>query len=150
MKKKKKEPSKVGKKQIFLIDIEPYAQDLLVVMNGDFKTAYEWFLKKRKQGKISKNGEDTIKHIEDNKEEYFEKPSKQNQGMLYHSLPSGYVMTLNHQSSWIETVGVVVHESVHLAHHLGQRVGLKLSNDSEEAYTYLVEKTVERILAKIF
>lgn len=148
---KKKEPSKVGKKQIFLINLEPYSQDLLVVANGAFDDAYKWFLNKQKNGTGSKNCDELIKHIDANKDEYFEKNNPTtNQGMLYHALPSGFVMTFNHQKSWVETVGVVVHESVHLAHHLAQRVGLKLSNDSEEAYTYLVEKTVERILAKIF
>jgi hypothetical protein len=39
-------------------------------------------------------------------------------------------------------LAVVVHEIVHLTHHILDDIGMRLSNDSEEAYAYHVQRIV--------
>lgn len=41
---------------------------------------------------------------------------------------------------------IKVHECIHAAHYILSRRGLKLSDDSEEAYTYLVDFLMRKLL----
>lgn len=134
---------KIGKKIVFILNIEPYCQEVIVVCNGQFSDAF----KKLKRYK-SKNALETIKYIEENKDKY--KDDHKGGATLYTKLPHGYVMLVDHQDSWIDTVGDVTHESMHLTHYILMRAGLILSQESEEAFTYLAESITERILRKIF
>lgn len=134
---------------VFPISIDIYNQDCIVVVNGEFKDAIPYFKKYAKWG--SKNAEITVKYIEENEEKYkVEKKLDIGHGCLYTQLPKGYVMVFNHSNNWIDTTGVVVHESLHLTYCILQRAGFVLSSDSEEAFTYLQEYIVEKILKKIY
>lgn len=113
-------------------------------MNGSIDDAIK-LLKKQ----TNENAKNTIKEIKDNYETYSQGHTKGG-AVLFHKLPAGYIMMFDHENNWIETVGHVVHESLHLTRYVLERAGLELADESEEAFTYLQEKTVEDILAKIF
>jgi len=138
---------KLDKKIVFIINLEPYSQECIVVCNGNFSDAIKE-LKKHK----SDNAIITLKHIEENKDKYTDDHHKTKSGhaCLYTELPSGYVMIIDHLNSWVDTVGLIVHESLHLTHYVLHRAGIELTKESEEAYTYLLEETVEKICAKIY
>jgi len=140
MKKKKKEKD-IFRKQVFSMEAEPYDQHCIVVLNGKFEDAYKYL--KRVKAKKS-----IIDAIEKDKEEYFNEGNYL--GYVCPKLPVGFVMIIKVQSNWIETVKIVAHESMHLTYHIHRRTGMTLSTDSEEAYTYLMEKMIEKILRKIY
>lgn len=129
-----------GKKIVRAFEIEPYHQECVLVVNGHFADAYD-FIKKLK----TLSAKEIVKHIEENKSSYLVKKER-TESCLYTDLPYGYVMLVDHQDSWISTVGNIVHESVHLSHYVLHRAGLTLSKDSEEAFTYLAENITEKIL----
>jgi hypothetical protein len=143
--KMKKKKSIIGKKIVFILPIEPYSQELIVVCNGQFSDVVKVL---KKLGTVA--AKESLKYIEENKDKYLER-EKHYEATLYTSLPNGYVMLIDHNmNSWIDTVGAVVHESLHLTHYILQRAGLTLTQESEEAFTYLTEKTTENILEKIY
>lgn len=138
---------KVGKKLVFILSIDPYEQNVCVVVNGQFKDAYEE-IKKHKTYLAKK----IVKFVEENQKEYLidDYDQKSENAYLYTELPAGYVMIIKHCDSWIKTVGLVVHESLHLTHYILRRAGIELTKESEEAFTYLQGNIVERILDKIY
>ena len=142
---KKRKKLKFGEKKVFYLPIEPYAQELLVVCNGAFEDAYAFFKKQK-----TRNSEETIQHIDKNRERYFEKFDNKKIMRLLTELPCGYVMFISHRDSWIDTIGGISHECLHLTHYILRRAGLELSSESEEAFTYLQQITLEKILKEIY
>jgi len=147
--KKQIKNKKIGKKLVFPICIDPYRQEVIVVVNGQFSDAYDFIKKNCK----TPNGLEIIKHIDEGKKngmynDEFKIGSAN--GTLYTELPHGYVMMLSHTDSWTEVVNTVVHESAHLTHYILRRARLPLCEESEEAYTYLQGHIVEKILEKIY
>lgn len=126
------------------MNVEPYSQDCIVVCNGKFSDAVKE-LKKHN----TKNSLDTQKHILENKDKYKDDYEMGN-GMLYTELPKGYIMLICHCDDWIDTVGLVSHECLHLTHYVLQRAGITLTKESEESFTYLHEKLVEKVLTEIY
>lgn len=54
-----------------------------------------------------------------------------------------------HMLMWLQypvKLSVLVHECFHIAHHILKRKGLKLSDDSEEAYAYTQESILKELL----
>ena len=143
--KKKTSKEKWGKKQVFFIDADPYRQDIIVVVNGEFRDAYN---KIKKQP--TPNAKIVIEHIDSNKDEYFEKPLISTEGTTYHALPFGYVVVVKHLSSWLDTVGLVHHECLHLASYILRKVGIEHCHKTEEAYTYLQQRLAKEILDKMY
>lgn len=139
-----KKKSKVGKKLVFSIALNPYRQECIVVVNGHIDDAVG-FLKKMK----TPNADIIIKEIKDNYKEYSRGNTK-NGAVLWKSLPVGYIMQFDHLDSWVETNGLVVHESLHLVHYVLSRVGIDMNEDTQEAYTYLLESVTKEILAMIY
>lgn len=139
-----KKNSKFGKKIVFVVDVAPYKQECIVVVNGKVKDALD-FLKKQK----TENAKRIIEHVEKDIEEY-EKSVGDNEGCVFHELPVGYIMMLRHLDSWVDTASIVSHESLHLVNWVFNRAGLKLTPDSEEAYTYQLANVVGQILRKIY
>jgi len=140
-----KKKSKIGKKIVFILNVEPYSQDCIVVCNGQFSDVIKE-LKKHK----TKNSLETQKHISENKDIYKDDFKKDGSGFLYTEFPKGYAMLISHTDSWIKTVGLVTHECLHLTHYVLQRAGITLTKESEESFTYLQEKLVETILHEIY
>ena len=135
-----------GKKKLFLLNVEPYRHQVLVVLNGQFGDAYKW-MQKNLSPKALKTMEDEVAK---NKESCFRPIGiATGEGRIYTSLPI-YVILVSHQGNWIESVDVVVHEVMHLCHHLLQKVGINLNDETEEAYTYLLGRTVGRILMQMY
>lgn len=139
---------KIGKKKVFLMDVDPYDQQCVVILNGKFGDFIEYM--NTLKGK-SHNYKETFKHIEENKNDYdLEHKPKKGCAFLYTKLPHGYVMMINHEDSWIETVSNVAHETTHLVHYVLDRAGFTLSRDSEEAFTYLLGNLIKKILIQIY
>lgn len=136
-----------GKKQVFIVTVDPYRQDCIVVVNGDIDDAISFLQKKG-----NSNAKKVVEYYEKNKKDYEEFKHEKNTGSgeLITGFPKGYVMTISHQDSWISTVGVISHECTHLAHYVLQRAGIELTTESEEAFTYLQQSILEQILRKIY
>lgn len=135
---------------IFILDIEPYRQQCIVVCNGQFDDAYQ-YIKKHK----NKNAKQITAYIEEQIKKdktFFDEPIEINNGQarLYTGLPKSYIMLISHQDNWRQTVSSVVHEAQHLAVYVLRKAGLKLCEESEEAYTYLQQEIVEKILYEIY
>ena len=113
------------------------------MVNGEFKDAFDVFKKFK-----NKNAKENTDFVLKNKDDYF-KPYT-GLGCLYTELPNGYVMCIKHLDSWISTVGLVAHESLHLTHYILRRAGIELTKESEEAFTYLQEDIIKKILNKIY
>lgn len=149
MKKKKrkfKKIDKIGKKIIFNLDCHPYKQQCIVCCNGQMKDVVK-YMKSLKD--LSSGGKETLKMIQDKKEVYFEK-IKENCGRLFIELPTGYIMILHHNGGWISTTATVSHEANHLSQYILRNAGIQLTQETEEAYTYLQESILENILRKIY
>lgn len=143
-KKKLKKKDKFGKKQVFFLPIDPYFQDCIVVINGHVSDAIK-LLRKQKSANAKKTITFIDAHIKDYKDEDIGSGAR-----LYTKLPCGYFMLVNHQDSWISTVGKVSHESTHLSQYVLHKAGLQLCKSSEEAFTYLQEYLLEQILLKMY
>ena len=140
--KKKKD---IHKKQVFMIEATPYGQQCVVVINGKFKDIEDWFKKY-----ATEKGKRVLEHIEENRNSYEEEDAN-NLGRLYQNFPIGFAMTINtDRESWIETVGLVAHECFHLTSYIFRRVGIDLTIESEEAFTYLQQNLITQILRKIY
>ncbi len=142
MKKKQKEKN-IFRKQIFMLEADPYRQQCLIVVNGTFEDIEKEF-NKHKGGAVDAN----LKYIEENRKEL--KDIKITNGVLFQTFPVGFAMILNVTDNWIETCGIVAHECLHLTNYIHRRTGMPLTEESEEAYTYLQQKCITKILRKIY
>lgn len=143
----KKKIDKFGKKNVFLLEAKPYKQEIIVVINGQFSDIKTIF---KKLG--SSRCKENLKHIKQDKTNAYIDQHKANTGSaeMYSSLPHGYALVVSHQNSWIDTVEVVTHECMHLTFAILMNAGLKLTLDSEEAFTYLQGYLVKEILKEMF
>ncbi len=64
-------------------------------------------------------------------------------------LPKGFIVFINPRASWISTFGSLVHEMTHVSHYLLRDRRIPLNEDTEEAYTYLVEYLVTTVARTI-
>lgn len=150
MKKKIKKQDKWGKKQVFLINADPYRQDICVVINGQFSDAEKMLTKFKTEA-----SELNLKHIKEEREKdknaynYFHEIGA-GKAQCYTELPYGYVIVVSHTDNWIETIDPIVHECLHITSHILRRAGIELNYDTEEAYTYLQAKMVKDILYKLY
>ena len=136
---------KWGKPMAFVIEANPYKQECVVVVNGKLEDAVKLL---RKQN--TENARVMAETIEKNIEKMREGQPKKGGGVMFHGLPVGYLMMFNHDNGWIDTAGMVVHESFHFVDYVLKRAGIKLSEDSDEAYTYLLEDVTKQILRHLY
>ena len=150
MKNKTNKKDNWGKKKVINVRANPYRQDILVVINGQFSDAEKYF--KKLNNKLSKKNVEYIEQQRKEDKEAFIDEHRLNCGeaFTYTSLPLGYVMICSHQDSWIETVSIISHECTHLTHYILRNVGITLCKESEEAYTYLQQYLLETILKEIY
>lgn len=151
MKKKGKtasEISKIGQKIIWNMDIPPYSQQCIVCCNGQMSDVIR-FIKKLK---LTEGAKETLKQLEDpTKNYYFFEKIKENCGRLFVDLPTGYILIINHSSTnWIDTTCTASHETNHLSQYVLRNAGVQLTQETEEAYTYLQAYLLKEILKKIF
>lgn len=150
MKKKDKMKEKWGKKKVFILEADPYKQQTVVVLNGQFSDAIKLYKKLD-----TPSSRLNIKEIEEsqkkNKEDYADDYVHNNgSAVTFTKLPKGYVMLLSHQDNWIDTVELVAHECLHLTHYILKNAGLMLSSDSEEAFTYLQGNLIKDVLREMY
>lgn len=140
----KEKKSKFGKKQIFIVTADPFKQDILVIVNGQFDDAINFFKKH--------NCKENLEWVEKNKNNprIMEKYIHNSGHARTYNLPVGQVMLLSHQDSWILTTEHVYHETLHAILEVAEKVGLELNRGSEEAFTYLQCYIAEKILKKIY
>jgi hypothetical protein len=99
---------------------------------------------------LSDGGKESLKMIEEKKDYYYE-PVKENCGRLFIDLPTGYILIINHSNrDWIDSTCNASHETNHLAQYILMRAGIQLSQETEEAYTYLQAYLLKEILKKIY
>ena len=147
MKRQKKDTNKDlwGKKQVFCISADPYKQEIVVVINGQFSDAVDFF--KTLTSKAAKNNLEYI-----SKTDGFDETVEMNTGcaQTWTTLPHGFVVILSHQDNWIDSVELVAHECLHLTHYVLRNAGITLTKESEEAYTYLQCDLIKKILSKMY
>ena len=57
------------------------------------------------------------------------------------------ILSINpNQKSISDLAGIVSHEALHATNYIMDFVGMKLSSDSEESYTYLLQYIVEEVM----
>jgi len=124
----KKVKSKFGKLQVHLLDVEPYNQQCIIVINGQLSDGINYL--KTLKDINPKRLEVTLKYYEDNKKELEVEKFiiGDGSGRLYPSFPFGYFMLISHQESWIQTTGVICHESLHLATYILDHAGINSLN----------------------
>lgn len=134
------------KKQVFFIEAKPYRQECIVVVNGQFSDAVRCLKKLN-----NKHSKEILEYIEKEKEHY---PDDYVIGggdaYLYTKLPRGYVMLLSSNDSWVQMSVDVYHECLHLTFRILRNAGLEVSEETEEAFTYLQADLASQILRKIF
>jgi len=131
------------KKKILAITADPYSQDCIVGINCEFSDIEKHIKKYKTEGAKA-----IIKHVSENRKQYDEKITEL--GCLYKDFPKGFAMIINVQDTWIDTTKLVVHECFHLTSYIMRRVGMPLTEESEEAFTYLQEELVRKILVEIY
>lgn len=78
------------------------------------------------------------------------KKDKITQGTMY-QLQGGFLVTIRaDKNSFRDTVGILVHEMTHVTHYLLRDRRIPLSEDTEEAHTYLVEYLVTQSLKLMY
>lgn len=60
-------------------------------------------------------------------------------------IPDGTII-LSVRKDYINDIGVIVHEAFHATEYILSYAGMKLSNDSSEAYAYLLEYLINKII----
>jgi len=142
------EISKIGKKIIWGMDILPYNQQCIVSCNGQMADIIKFI----KSINISNGGKETLKQLEDpTRKDYYFEHIKENGGRLFIDLPTGYILIINHSNrDWIETTCNASHEANHLSQYVLRNAGIQLTQETEEAYTYLQAQILKEILKKIF
>lgn len=146
----KKKNDKWGKKQVFVVTADPYKQEVVIVLNGQFSDAIK-FLKKIGGVNALENVKYVLEEQKKDKTLYIDEHIlHKGNAVLYTELPWGYVMILSHSNNWIESVENVAHETMHLTHYVLRCAGLNLTKESEEAYTYLQGHVMKQILHKMY
>ena len=135
----------IKKKQVFLITAIPYMQDIVVVINGQVSDAIKYYKKQK-----TKNADENVKELESSNLYEDRHEIGEDGAQTYTKLPNGYLVVLSHSSNWVKTVSTVSHECLHLTHYILRDAGIILSEESEEAYTYLQAYLLGNILRKIF
>jgi len=122
---KTKKTSRWQKKQVFCISADVYRVDVVVAVDSKEKDVYEWAKKNAK--KHASEIAARIKGWDDDSCE----------GRMYPG--NGFIVFINSNESWIKTFGTLVHEMTHVVHYLLRDRRIPLIEDTEEAYTYLIE-----------
>lgn len=128
-----------GKKKWFIITAQPYRQDILFALNMSGKDIVK--VMKRIHDGFSKEDEEYI---------LGGGTGRNVLGTMY-PLSKGFVIQMDWpKRSLRRNCGVIVHEIVHVVHYIFREIRLPLTQDSEEAYTYLIEKLYVDFLGKLY
>jgi len=95
---------------------------------------------------IGQSDNDLYMEIKENvsKKEFKKYMSKQISIATTHKMSSGAILIRFKED--IDDPGIVAHEAFHAVIFLLEKIGMKFSSDSEEAYAYLIEYLTNQIL----
>lgn len=141
MKKKTKKQKEWNDKKHFLVHVDVYNVDI-VFCSGMNESEIKTTLKKVAGKNYDQFNETFLDHWD---------KGKQNVGRMCHFM-GGFVIMMKPKEckGFRMFVSVLVHELSHVTHYLLRDRGMELSQETEEAYTYLVEYLTRQILMKLY
>lgn len=132
---------KLDKKRYFKITSEMFHQDVLVCFNLSPEEA--WKIYKKKNYKATE--EDKKFLLGDN-----EHKDISITGTIY-PMSLGYVVILKwYKNSFRANLCCAIHEFTHVSHYILRNVRIQLKEETEEAYTYLIQDLMRQFLFKLY
>lgn len=131
----------LDKKRHFIICSEIYNQDILVCFNSSPLEAFKIYRKLNKE-----TTEDDKKLVAEDKEHN----SVSTVGTMY-PMSRGYIVIIKwYKKSFRQNIVCAIHELTHVSHYILRNIRIPLTQDSEEAYTYLIEDLMKQFLFKLY
>lgn len=133
---------KPDKKRHFVITAQPYKQDILVCINLTKHEAFKVY--KRLNKNATKQDEEYVTG-ESNKD-----TDSGITGTMY-PMSCGYLITLkSYKDSFRKNILNALHEITHAVHYILRHIRIPLEENTEEAYTYLLEDLYSQYLFKLY
>lgn len=89
------------------------------------------------------------KHLEQTYKDWIEELQEGDHGFVYPLDTGGYVMWLNEIPNTPMKLGQLSHEIFHLVEKLFRRIDLPLTEESSEAYAYLIQYITQQVYNKL-
>ncbi len=135
--KTKKTKKDFSDKKIFVVHVGVYRTDIVFCINSSRAEIIEWF-KKNAKASLKKTELDGFHETETN------------EGRMI-QISGGFLVLLKVKKDYFrEFVGNLVHEATHVSHYLLRDRRIPLIEDTEEAYTYLVQHIVVQALLESY
>ena len=132
---------KSDRKRSFVVGGNVYKQEIMFCFNMTPQEAFK-VLKRTYQGATKEDEE----YVAGDKE--FEKVAT---NATMYPLSKGFLILLKWpKNSFRENLCIVAHEITHTVHYIMRRVRIPLTEDTEEAYTYLFEDILRKFLHKLY
>lgn len=133
--------SKLDKKRYFVIGSKMFKQDILICFNMDPVETLKVY--KRKNSHFTKEDEEFL--LKDSEHEDIS-----TLGTIY-PMSLGYVIRLKwYKDSFRLNLCCAIHELTHASHYILRNVRIPLKEDTEEAYTYLIEDLMKQFMYKLY
>lgn len=130
-------------KKFFHIHVPVWNLDVCVSVAYNGKETYE------KLQKITEVKKDILDDIKVLLYEY-DTEGEEVKGRMF-SLSGGYIVCIRpYKDDFRRTIALIVHEMTHVSHYILRDRRIPLSEDTEEAYAYLVEFLVKETLNKLY
>lgn len=124
------------KKQHFVISSGQYRQDVLVCINLRSKEIQQVIDKYENVGKLSVDVKQDI-----------DKKAKNTALFVYNADKNIKIICL-FPINFTDAIRLFDHEKLHCLHYIMNHIGMRLNNETEEAYAYLSEYLMEQFLEK--
>ena len=132
---------KLDKKRHFKITSEMFHQDVLVCFNMTPKEAWKVYKKKNYLAT-----EDDKKFLLGD----IEHKEISTLGTMY-PMSLGYIVILKwYKNSFRKNLCCAIHELTHVSHYILRNVRIPLKEETEEAYTYLIEDLMRQFVFKLY
>ncbi len=129
--------------QMIPLHVGVYDVDVFVLINMSGKE----FFKKMKP-RVKNQGTEQLKKICDDWDSDYD--NGVSQGRMF-TLMGGFVVFLNVRKGFFRTaIGTLVHELTHVTHYLLRHRRIPLTEDTEEAHTYLVQYLTTEALRRMY
>lgn len=130
--------------QMFVVNVHIYRVDVVVCVNMSGKDAYRRFRRwKLKAGSLEKAKECCDDWEKDHREGTHD-------GRMF-NLNGGFLVFLKlGKNRFRQGVGILVHEMTHVTHYLLRNRNIPLTEDTEEAHTYLVQYLTTEALRELY
>ena len=121
------------------IELKPYHHQLIVCINAKEKDIEKFVKKNIKPDFVNEVMEEIKKY-----------PLEGDfAGVVYteiKSLPQTMILSIPVFNETTDSISFLVHECLHVVAHMFRKIGISLSEESEEAYTYLLGHIVYQII----